>query len=100
MRPATITERHYCAPKIPLAFRKRVLIRTLSLCGLTDSVVQKDVSVRRQFFLKGVVAFCLSQAKLVPIRAWTDLAGYWNLTEVSGHTFRNATWDPNELPLS
>jgi hypothetical protein len=43
------------------------------------------------------MAYCLSQAKLVPIRAWTDLAGYWNLTEVSGHTFRNATVDHNEL---
>jgi hypothetical protein len=62
--------------------------------------VQNSVSVRRQFFLTGVRAYCLSQAKLVPIRARTDLAGYWNLTEVSGHTFRNATMDHNELPHS
>jgi hypothetical protein len=89
--------RHYCAPKISLAFRKHLLIKRFSLCGLTDSIVPNSFSVKRQFFLTGVMAYCLSQAKLVPIRAWTDLAGYWNLTEVSGHTFRNATVDHNEL---
>ncbi len=92
--------RHYWAPKISLAFRNLSLVKIISLCGLTDSVVQKNVSVRRWVFLTGVIAYCLPQAKMAPIRARIDLAGYWNLSEVSGHTYRNATVDHNELPHS
>jgi hypothetical protein len=80
-----------------LAFRKYLLVNRFLLCGLTDSVVPNSVSVRRRLFLIGVVAYCLPQAKLAPIRARTELAGYRKLKEVSGYRFRNATLDHIEL---